>query len=121
MSSVLCSLSDLLEPWPGCQKDHLLVATIELYSRVPFTLEGKCCVAELGAVVLLHGLMGARVLKDPGITVQESGGIFLWVDASKEAVRRTFNWLQQRNQRLQLLLLYLPGVDYMASEKDGDV
>lgn len=72
-----------------------------MYSRVPFTSERKCRVAELGAMVL-YELMGARVLKAPGITVQES-------------------WLQWRNQKLQLFLLYLPGGEHMASEKERDM
>lgn len=92
-----------------------------MYSRVPFTAERKCRVAELEAMVLLHELMGARVLKAPGITVQESGDIFLWVGASKKPVRRTLHWLQWRNQKLQLFLLYSPGGEHMASEKERDM
>lgn len=72
-------------------------------------------------MVLLHELMGARVLKAPGNTVQESGDIFLGVGASKKPVRRTLHWLQWRNQRLQLFLLYLPGGEHMASEKERDM
>lgn len=92
-----------------------------MYGRVPFTSGRQCRVAELGAMVLLHELTGARVWKAPGITVQESGDIFLWIGASKRPVRRTLHWLQRSNQRLQLFLLYLCGGEHMASEKERDM